>query len=60
MYFNEFFYVFYSDSGEIYTDVRRRSLNIRQFSAEGFVRGLIVDVVFNRSSHPMGYSRVLL
>jgi len=60
MYFNEFFYVFNSDSGKIYTDVRRRSLNIRQFSAEGFVRGLIVDIVFNRSSHPKGYSRVLL
>ena len=29
MYFNEFFYVFNPDTGEINTDIRRRSLNIR-------------------------------
>jgi hypothetical protein len=34
MYFDEFFYVFNTDTGEIYTDIGRGRLDIRQFPAE--------------------------
>jgi hypothetical protein len=34
IYFNEFFHVFDPDTGKIYADIRRRSLNIRQLPAE--------------------------
>jgi hypothetical protein len=34
MYFNKFFYIFNPDTGEVYPDVRRRSLYIRQLPVE--------------------------
>jgi hypothetical protein len=34
MYLHEFFYVFNPDTGEVYADIGRRSLYIRQFPAE--------------------------
>jgi hypothetical protein len=60
MYFDKFFYIFNPDTGEVYPDIRRRCLYIRQFPVKRFVRGLIVIIVLNRSSHPDGVSRVLL
>ena len=34
MYFDKFFYIFNPDTGEVYPDIRRRSLYIRQFPVE--------------------------
>jgi hypothetical protein len=53
---NKFFYIFNPDSGKVDADIRRSSLNIRQLPVECFILFLIGVRVFNRSSHPDGFS----
>ena len=52
VYFDQFFYVFYSDAGEVYTDVGNCCLNIREFPGKRLVRSFIWGQFFNKSSHP--------
>jgi hypothetical protein len=60
VYLNKFFYIFNPDSGKVDADIRRSSLNIRQLPVECFILRLISICGINRSSHPDGFSRVLL
>jgi hypothetical protein len=60
VYLHEFLNVLDSDPGQVNANIRRRCLDIGQILAESLFRGMIVGIVFNRSSHPDGFSNVLL
>lgn len=52
VYFDQFFYVLYTDPGEVYPDIRNCCLDVRQFAGKRLVGSLICGQVFNKSSHP--------
>jgi len=60
VYFNELFYVLDADPCEVDPDIRCGCLYVRKFPAECFILGLLSLFVLNKSSHPVGFSRVLL
>jgi len=52
VYFDQFFYVLNSDAGEVYPDVGRCGLDIRQIPCKRLVGAFICGQIFNKSSHP--------
>ena len=52
VYFDQFFYVLYTDPGEVDPDVGRCGLDVGQFPCKRLVGVLICGKVVNKSSHP--------
>jgi hypothetical protein len=52
VYFDQFFYVLHADPGEVYPDVGRCGLDVRQLPCKRLVGSLICGKIFNKSSHP--------